>query len=70
MEILSGLYLIFRKNFLETIAIFFNRLKSYIGLNPVAIKLSLLTVLGLKFAKMQFLVSRHNSTMIAITNNL
>ena len=70
MEILSGLYLIFRKNFLDTISIFFNRLKSYIGLNPIAIKLSLLTVLGLKFAKMQFLVRRNNSTMTAITNNL
>ena len=39
MEILSGLYLMFRYNFLETIAIFFNRLKSYINLNPIAIKI-------------------------------
>ena len=66
----SDLGLIFRYTFLEIIAIFFNRLKSYISLNPIAIKLSLLTVLGLKFAKMQFLVSRNNSTMTAITNNL
>ena len=39
MEILIGLYLTFRYNLLETIAIFFSRLKSYINLLPIAIKI-------------------------------